>query len=149
MVLDAGSQRSYVTNWIKNALAPKPEGDQHMSIITFGSDQCGSQKREIVRIRMRLKDGPDKEFRLFALPLICEPIAAQPIALCRERYSHLSQLDLADLSDGTTPMSIVMLIGADYCWELTTGKTSQGDSGPIAIHQGLGGCYLDRHQPQS
>ena len=137
MVLDAGSQRSYVTNRIKDALALKPEGNEHMSIITFRSDKRSDQNCEIVRIRMKLKDGPDKEFKLFAVPLICEPVAAQPISLCIEKYSHLSRLDLADSSDGTTPMNVDMLIGADYYWELTTGKTSQRDNGPDAIHTRL------------
>ena len=87
---------------------------------------------------MKFKDGSDKEFKLFAVPLICQPVAAQPIKLCMERFHHLSQLDLADFSDGTTPMNVDMLIGADYYWELTTGATSRGDAGPIAIHTRLG-----------
>jgi hypothetical protein len=34
---------------------------------------------------MKLMDDSDKEFKLFAVPLICEPVAAQPIKLCTER----------------------------------------------------------------
>ena len=138
MVLDPGSQRSYVTNRVKDVLQLRPEGSQQISVVTFGSNRRNSQDCEIVRIRMKFKDGSDKEFKLFAVPLICQPVAAQPIKLCMERFRHLSQLDLADFSDGTTPMNVDMLIGADYYWELTTGATSRGDAGPIAIHTRLG-----------
>ena len=138
MVLDPGSQRSYVTNRVKDALQLRPEGNQHIAVVTFGSNQRNSQDCEIVRIRVKFKDGSDKEFKLFAVPLICQPVAAQPIKLCMERFRHLSQLDLADFSDGTTPMNVDMLIGADYYWELTTGETSRGDAGAIAIHTRLG-----------
>lgn len=138
MVLDAGSQRSYITNRVKDALQLRPEGHQHISVVTFGSNQRNSQDCEIVRIHMKLKDGSAKEFKLFAVPLICQPVAAQLIKLCVERYNHLSPLDLADFSDGTAPMNVDMLIGADYYWELTTGVTSRGDAGPIAIHTRLG-----------
>ena len=31
-----------------------------------------------------------------------------------------------------------MLIGADYYWDLTTGHTCRGDSGPVAIQAKLG-----------
>lgn len=106
MLLDAGSQRSYVTNQIKDALQLRAEGNQHMSIITFGSDKRSSQNCEIVHIRMKLKDDSEIEFKVFAVPLICKPVAAQPIKLCMERYSHLSQLDLANFSDGMTPMNV-------------------------------------------
>ena len=70
--------------------------------------------------------------------LICKPLAAQPITLCVANYSHLAQLELADSSDGKGAMDINMLIGADYYWELTTGRISRGESGPVAIHTKLG-----------
>ncbi len=85
-----------------------------------------------------MKEEPDQELKLFAVPLICEPLAAQPITLCVKKYNHLSRLDLADSSDGKAAMGVDMLIGADYYWELATGKTSGGWSGPVAIHTKLG-----------
>ncbi len=35
-------------------------------------------------------------------------------------------------------MPVDMLIGADYYWQLVTGKISRGSDGPIAIHTKLG-----------
>ena len=66
-----------------------------MSIITFGSDERNTQSCEVVRVGMKLRDGTNKELELFTVPLICKPLAAQPISLCVANYSHLAQLELA------------------------------------------------------
>ena len=39
---------------------------------------------------------------LFSVAHICDSLTAQPISLCAEMYSHLSKLDLADVSNGET-----------------------------------------------
>lgn len=137
VLLDGGSQRSYVTTRVKNALSLTSEGEQCMSIITFGSDKRDRKFCEVVRMGMRMKDGQSQELMLFAVPLICKPLSGQPITLCVENYSHLSQLELAD-SHGEAQLEVDILIGSDYYWELTTGKTCRGESGPVAIHTRLG-----------
>ena len=137
-VLDAGSQRSYITTKVKNLLRLVPKGQQSMSILTFGSTQRLDQSCEIVQIGMKLRDGSDQFLELFTVPTICEPLTSQPIALCTGKYGHLSQLELADYSDGDSEMSVDILIGADHYWNLTTGRTVRGESGPVAIHTKLG-----------
>ena len=87
---------------------------------------------------MKTREGPDKELELFSVPLICEPLVAQPISFCVEKYNHLARLELADSSNGASAMEVDVLIGSDYYWEFATGKTSRGESGPIAIHTSLG-----------
>ena len=73
---------------------------------------------------MKLRDGTDKVLELYAVPLICKALAAQPITLCVANYSYLARLELADSSDGKGAMDVDMLIGADYYWKLTTGQIS-------------------------
>lgn len=85
-----------------------------------------------------MKGDLNQELQLFVVPQICEPLTAQPINICTEKFDHLSQLDMADSSDGKTAVDIEMLIGADYHWDLTIGHTRRGDSGPVAIHTKLG-----------
>ena len=138
VVLDAGSQRSYVTRHVKNALKLKSKGEQCLSIATFGSDKKDARNCEVVKIGMRVKNGPDKELKLLTVPTICSSLTPQPIMLCVEKYHHLSWLDLADFTDGKTTMDIDMLIGADYYWEFATGRIHRGKSGPVAIHTQLG-----------
>ena len=137
-ILDLGSQRSYITNQVKDALALTPAGEQRMSILTFGSNRRNTQTCQMVKVSMRTREGPDKEMELFSVPLICEPLVTQPISFCKDKYDHLAQLELADYSDGASEMEVDVLIGSDYYWEFATGRMSRGQSGPVAIHTRLG-----------
>ena len=72
------------------------------------------------------------------VPLICEPLSCQPIAYTKQKYLHLAELELADLSQVGEELQIDALIGSDHYWQLATGKVIQGQSGPTAIHTCLG-----------
>ena len=117
-----------------------------MSIMTFGAQQGKELTCEVVRIGMKLRDDMNQELQLFVVPQICEPLTAQPINICTQKFDHLFQLDMADSSDGKTAVDVELLIGADYCWDLTTGHTRRGDSGPVAIQTKLG-WVLSRPAP--
>jgi len=78
------------------------------------------------------------EVRLLTTPVICEPLAAQPISLYTNSYEHLSDLKLADSFNGNSAHEVDLLIGADYYWELATGRVSRGQDGPIAVETKLG-----------
>ncbi len=122
VILDSGSQRSYVSHRVTNALCLAAEGEQRMSITTFGSDQGDPQVCQAVRIGMRVKEGRDKQLVLFTVPRICEPLVSQPITLCTEQYDHLSQLELADSSEsnGDRPIDRVgLLLGVRDWWDTT------------------------------
>ena len=64
MILDNGSQRSYITTWTKDALSLKPVGEQCLSIAAFGSNGVDTMIREVVRVGVRSKFGPDRELTL-------------------------------------------------------------------------------------
>ena len=50
-----------------------------------------------------------------------------------EKFEHLKQLNLAGYSNGQDPLQVDILIGADYYWELVTGRTSRCEDGPVAV----------------
>ena len=45
----------------------------------------------------------------------------------------LPSLELADASDGNTPLEVNLLIGSDYYWQQLTGEIRWGEEGPIAV----------------
>ena len=137
-ILDTGSQQSYATQRVKQALALKPCSQQTMSIMTFGSDKQKTQACDLVKVAVSTRDGGDQELELFTVPFICQPLTAQPIDLCASKYQHLTDLDLADSSSGEPTMDVDLLIGSNYYWDLTTGETRRGENGPVAIHTRLG-----------
>ena len=138
MILDSGSQRSYITARAKGTLSLKSVSEQCLSIAAFGSRGEDPKMCEIVRVGVRSKFGPDKELTLFVVPHICDALTAQPISVCAETYSHLAQLDLADASDGHSQMEVDILVGCDYYWDFITGQTIRGEGGPVAIQTRLG-----------
>ena len=129
LILDSGSQHSYISNRAKEALHLVPEDECQLAIAAFGSKRSGAQRCEVVRVGVKIHDGPDTELTLLTVPCICEPLSVQPTSLCPEMYNHLSCLELADASDGSIPMEVDLLIRSDYYWQLMTGEIRCGEDG--------------------
>ena len=138
LMLDGGSQRSYITQRAKQALGLEPERIEEVQIKTFGSDSTTLQTVEMTRVAIALKTGNPVHVLFSTVPLICEPLSCQPIAYTKEKYRHLAELDLADFSRVGDELQIDALIGSDHYWQLVTGTVIQAESGPTAIQTHLG-----------
>ena len=138
IVFDCGSQRSYVTEQVARRLSLATEGEKSLTIMTFGSKREQTRVCKLVRLGLATKDGTLKPLRLFTVPMICEPIACQPISICCSDFDHLTGIDLADSSGGYGSLEVDILIGSDQYWGLVTGETRRGNSGPVAIRTTLG-----------
>ena len=68
IVLDTGSQQSYITNSVKEKLSLVPEGEQCMLIMTFGSNEEKPQVCEFVKVGLTLRDGETQQLTLLAIP---------------------------------------------------------------------------------
>ena len=138
-ILDTGSQQSYVTDKVKNALSLRCHEKRMMSLMTFGASDKRAQTYDVVRIGVTTKDSQTQEMEFLCTPLICRPLTTQPINLCKERYRHLAGLELADANQGEDDqMEVDLLIGSEYYWWFVTGETRRGEEGPVAIHTKLG-----------
>ena len=133
ILLDGGSQRSYITHKVRDSLSLPTLKQQRMLIKTFGTEREEERVCDIVRIGLKTVCGSGFELSLFSVPLICEPLAHQPIAFCKASYDHLAPLNLADLDDSPTDLGIDILIGSDHYWKIVTGDVVRGESGPTAV----------------
>ena len=138
LMLDGGSQRSYISQRVKDALGVLPDHVEQVQIKTFGSDTTTRQTVEMVRVGILLRSGITIQLMLSTVPLICEPLSCQPIAYTKEKYKHLADLNLADYSRVGDELQIDVLIGSDHYWQLVTGQVIHGQSGPTAIDTHLG-----------
>lgn len=138
VILDSGSQRSYVTRRVKDALSLVPSNKQSLSIAAFGARRGTQRSYEMVRIVVKGRSGHQQELELFVVPHICDPLMAQSVDVNSSECAHLSQLDLADTMDSRTPMDVDVLIGSDVYWSLVTGEIVRGKCGPVAINTKLG-----------
>ena len=137
-ILDTGSQQSYASQRVKDALALKRSRKQTMSVMTFSSSDQVARTSDVVRLGLVTKDGRRQELELFVVPFICQPLTTQPIDLCAAKYKHLASLDLADTSSARASMDVDLLIGSDCYWNFVTGEIRRGDAGPVAINTRFG-----------
>ena len=135
ILLDSGSQRSYVTNALKEKLGLVPTKTETLNLNTFGDERFTKQRCDLVKLSLQ---GKDEEMEISALcfPKICSPLATN---LDVSRYPHLQDLDLADVNivEGSQP-NIDILIGSDYYFDIITGEIVRGDSGPVAVSSKFG-----------
>ena len=117
LILDGGSQKSYVSKRVCDILDLEVVGEQPLSIATFGSDKGCSRVCPIVTVGLCLRSYP---LSLYVMPTICEPLVGQPILACINQHPHLMGLELADSSGNKSPLLVDVLIGcpASSVWEL-------------------------------
>ncbi len=135
VLMDSGSQRSYVTESLKQKLGLVPDKTEVLNLNTFGDDKFRKQRCDQVRL---LLQGQTKDIEISALcfPKICSPLS---MTLDIERYPHLDGLVPADQSllDNSAP-NIDILIGSDYYFEVIMGEIRRGDKGPVAVQSEFG-----------
>ena len=105
VVLDTGSQSSYVTDDVREHLSLKIDGERPMSIVTFGSNAAQRRVCKHLEVGLRFKDNSATRLTVFSIPTICQPIAPYAIGDHRNRFPHLVGLELADngLAIGSRP----------------------------------------------
>eukprot|EP00731_Ephydatia_muelleri_P005954 Em0003g202a len=138
IVFDSGSQRSYISNKICEALGLKVERKERLVVKTFGVEEGRSQECGVVRLSVKTKAGSNVVLTLLAVSTICEPLVGQPLTFATNHYSYLSGLDMADSSDQNDHLEVGILIGADNYWSLMTGRIRKGRTGPTAVETDFG-----------
>lgn len=135
VLLDSGSQCSYITQRACKKFALQSLGTKSVSIMTFGSRVEQLTDCALVTVGIELKNGMHLELKLLSVPHICEPIVNSAVAL--DQYPHLNSLELA--ADFELPNQIVpdVLLGSDQYWSLLTGEVIKGNTGPTALNTHL------------
>lgn len=83
---------------------------------------------------IKLLDGKDMQTSSYSVPLICEPLTVQTVALAKNMYDHLRGRHLADYSTESATADVDVLIGSDQYWQVVTVEVRKEDWGPMAIH---------------
>ena len=50
----------------------------------------------------------------------------------------MTPLTLADTHPADVPLNVEMLVGSDFYWQVTTGETIRGQTGPVPVNTKLG-----------
>ena len=137
-ILDTGSQRSYVTTRVKEAIQARRSHCESMIIKTFGSERGEKKTCEVIELKVATTDGEFLTLPVVVVPHICDPVHTCSVDTATTTYSHLRGLELADPVVDESDLEIDILIGSDHYWKVVTGRVVRGESGPIAIETRLG-----------
>lgn len=140
-ILDSGSQRSYISHKLREALSLKTcraERDFAYKDLWLrdreNADlQCGQGYNEA-------QGWKGNTVVLLEVPMICEPLIGQHVTYAAEQYSYLSGLELADPTQPDDHiLEINILLGADLYWSLVTNKIKRcAGNGPTALFTKFG-----------
>ena len=137
IILDSGSQRSYITQGLREDLGLCPERAERVVIKTFDSTDEKELHCDVVKMLMKTTDGDDLELEFLVVPLICEALSGQVITRALDNYPHLVGLDLAETGTSTNK-KVGVLIGSDHYWKVVSGEIVRGSTGPTALKSRFG-----------
>ena len=142
IILDGESQRSYVTEKVRDALNLPVSHSESLTIKHFGSSTGNHQQCKVVNLCIGTLGSSDVTLSAICVPVISSPVQGQCLRQAMSYYPHLAGLTLAADCEGEADIDI--LVGADQYWNLVTVRLIRGDSGPTAIHTkaGLGLIWL-------
>ena len=137
VLMDSGSQKTYLSERIVKHLNLKPIGQETMVVKTFGGKN--GQSMNLNKYEFCVKGVNDGCIYLkgFSVPLICSPLSGQRIDVVKEQFPFLKELDLTNKGKGDS--EIDLLIGANFYWNVIEGEIRRcGSGGPIAVNSKLG-----------
>ena len=138
LVLDSCSQRSYITEELKNQLGLPVIGKDSLLIKTFGESDARLRLCEIVQVGIKTASGETVYIQTYVVPVICGPLTQQPTESPQYNYHYLQELPLVD-RNYTRNLTVSILIGADHYWTLVEGTVIKGGPcEPVALATKLG-----------
>ena len=136
ILLDSGSQRSYVTEAVKNKLKLEPMKKETLHLNTFGGENVSKTVCSVVKLHLKGKEGENIEINASTFPVICSPL---PSKIDLSDYPHLEGLELSDPLDTESEVKpIDILIGADVYWDIINDEVIRDGHGPIAVKSKFG-----------
>lgn len=116
ILLDTGSQRSFVTEDLNSKLKLKHVQREKLTLNTFGENRCKNQRCDLMNLRLQKPGNPETiEISALTFPVIC---SALPSTVNIDDCPHIQDLDLAENFDNDNHDTIDVLIGSNYYWDI-------------------------------
>ena len=147
MLLDTGSQRTYITEALAKKLSLKKGQESEINLVTFGSDKPKTQRTSETTIGVMLKGGNVMNINASIVPSITGSILRRPVQ-CQylQNWEHLWNEDnMADsfptVKETTT---IELLIGNDYYLDFVLPQRVEVQPGLYMLASKLGWILTGR-----
>ena len=136
ILLDEGSQRSFLTEGLAKSLHVQPHHTEDIYLASFGSPTTLIKRLDVATIYLETITGDRLPLSVLIVPTIAAPV--QNVT----RYSiaelpYLKGLQLANPLTTGEQFEVTLLIGADYYWQLVEDHIVRGQ-GPTAMKSRLG-----------
>lgn len=134
ILFDSGSQRTYVTDDIRDKLSLDILYKERLNLNTFGENNYKSKKCDAVTLQLQRPGHPEVfDVKCLSFPTICTPVPSK----VNIEFPHLHGLDIGD-NYNDEHGTIDILIGMDYYWHFIDGDCVRGESGPTAMNSKFG-----------
>ena len=134
LMFDSGSQRTYVTNELREALHLPSIRTENLIIQTFGNKNSNVERVDVVQMKIKGKNSPNYVYvEAICVPTICAPLKNQKLDMNAKDYKHLVNLNLADKYDGKNNLNIDILVGLDFYYSFIENAIRKGSNGPIVL----------------
>ena len=146
LILDNGSNRSYISERVRKILNLPGIAKENLSISVFGQTQCTPTTCDIVQLIVRNRKGQNPvSISATVVPHITRSLEPYTEASWFENNFELfGNLDLADSKiDNTLELGsdIDILIGSDFYWAFVSDKVIRSANGTVALESKLGWIF--------
>ena len=145
LLFDEGSQRSFVTKALANALKLQPYCKEDINLSSFGAKCQLSHQVEVAMVNLLTKNGDAVPLSVLVIPHIATPLQ-NTVSVNVTHLSHLHDLQLAHPLTAEREFEISLLVGADHYWDIVGDHIMRG-MGPTAVESKLGYLLSGPVQP--
>ena len=143
ILFDGGSQRTYLTDELRDRLGLKCIRKEKLILKRFASNEGLWRCLDVVQVCLKGKDGINVYMEALCVPHICSPLKVPVVSWTKSQYKYLHNLELA--TPPTDVNKVEVLVGLDYYFSIVSGKTLRGPPGsPIAVESLLGWMICGR-----
>jgi len=136
IVLDSGSQRSYVTRVVAKLVNAEVKHQESLKIGGFSGHTSKKNVYDVVDVYLRKGDHHQK-IEAIVVEQICKPIYGQEKGSVLKGFPNAVIRNLADVMDEDS-VEIQILIGMDHYWDVVLGRTVRGSEDLVAIETKFG-----------
>ena len=119
VLLDAGSQRTYISERIRKFLNLSTEAVEDIDISTFGNSQTLSKSIDRVLLVTKTNSHGNILIKALCLPMLCLPISSPSLTFLK---GHFEKFQGIEFVDEDSERKIDLLIGSDLYWNFVTGN---------------------------
>ena len=125
LLFDEGSQRSFVTKALPNALKLQPYHKEDINLSSFGANCQLSRQVEVAMVNFLTNNGDAVPLSVLVVPHIATPLQ-NTVSISVTRLLHLRDLQLAHPLTAEREFEISLLVGADHYWDIVEDHIVRG-----------------------